>query len=806
MARTGSAQRSLLHLPTQRWSSRRRPSSANIRCAAAEQLDDSLKAGAPAIRDYSSEEARARFAKSLFLGSAFQQRLRIGKVNVTILEAAHLASGGTSASADSSFFIVVSVESKSWRSQNKGRELYSRVDEHAEFFVNRFDAIVRITVFSSDVKADTLIAKLDIPVQDLAGLGTVKRWWLLGVIGRSVPRSASLHLRIAYDVSAFGEAMSIMWATPRVKSALESFDVNTLYNNAKMVKRELKPYADFIIAADNAIRWVDCAKSRQWLACMLLVAFFVTYTFTILHYVFAAILVRNLYVKQRLLSINRTAVEIFRSIDTDKSGTLDLNEIRTAIIKLSERIKVSRLLTDLEIEKMFCKYEDKKLGGLTLENFTELLMSCPSIVGAYAAAWRNDEEDAQQVEIDYLDRFSTEEYDAAWPESVNENSQSKRDSPNGTHSMSLDEAAPSIVQRSADEDAAGIKKPSGPLHGVAKKVINHAARRFAGDDLARFSRELGRLAKHLEIVRAIVVWESNPILSIIAVVANLLLASCHRTWPSWALAVTFVAGLFFIFSEKKMALDQIVCRCTLAFRRYMDLKRGVNLKKNLLEPGSRPFTPHSHKVNVNSAALQSVISGIFSRLDADGSGKLSCDEFCDFLKKCMPDATTKSFCECEDFVRTWLANADANGDNELDFDEFKDIITQAGWTRLLIRDELMWQLQGSGVSCIKLPSRKSFGVARLRSYPTRLTFKEKQLCRTNRRGAEVIVRSDTLIDIASLPGSEQSLTIRFQRGGTLKELALNIGPALRDPLLELLSERLLGRRNEDNGFRSNIQL
>lgn len=777
-----------------------------MRCAATEQLDDSLKSRALAITDYSSDEARARFAKSLFLGGEYQQRLRIGKLNVTVLEAAHLASGGVSPSADASFHIAISVESASWRSPNKGRELYSRVDEHAEFFVNKFDAIVRITVLSSDVKGDTLIAKLDIPVQDLAGLGTVKRWWQLGVIGRSVPRSASLHLLMVYDVSAFGEAMSILWATPRVKSALEPFDINTLYNNAKMVKREVKPYADFFVAADNAIRWVDCAKSRQWLACMLLVALFVTYTFTILHYVLAAILVRNFYVKQRLLSINRTAVEIFRSIDTDKSGTLDLNEIRTAINKLSESIKVSRLLTDLEIEKLFCKYEDKKTGGLTLENFTELLMSCPSIVGAYAAAWRDDEEDVQQVDMDDIDRFSNEEYDAAWHESVGENSQSKRDAPDGAPSMSLDEMAPSIVQRSPDADAVGLKKPAGPLRGVAKKVINHAARRFAGDDLARFSSELGRLAKQLEIVRAIVVWEYNPLVSVMAVLANLLMASCHRSWPSWALAVMSVAGIFFIFSEKKMALDQIVRRCALAVRRYMDLKRGTNLKTDLLEPGSRPFTSHSHKVNVNSAALQSVIAGIFSRLDADGSGKLSCDEFCDFLKQCMPNTTTEAFCECEGFVRTWLANADANGDNELDFDEFKDIITQAGWTQLLIRDELTWQLQGSGVSCIKLPSRKSFGIARFRSHPTRLTLKDQQLCRTNRRGAEIVVPSDALVDITALSGSEQSLTVRFQRGETLKELVLNVGAALRDPLLELLSEQLLGRRTGENGFRSRIQL
>ena len=136
--------------------------------------------------------------------------------------------------------------SDAWRSEQKSdvkkKTLNPYWYEDHEFFVRRHDAVLRVEVYDKDVQSeDDILGFVEIPVKDLSYLGLVKRWFPLEVPPEFEAPAAAVHLHIRYDVSALGEACSMLWAEQKKKPDSTPFDVNGMYRNGLELQKELKP-------------------------------------------------------------------------------------------------------------------------------------------------------------------------------------------------------------------------------------------------------------------------------------------------------------------------------------------------------------------------------------------------------------------------------------------------------------------------------------------------------------------------------------------------------------------------------------
>ena len=205
-------------------------------------LEEARKDHEDAIyEDFTSDAAKKRFKLSVAMGPVYQSRLRIGRLKILLIESANLPAADLGGKSDPYAKLILTGRNKygdEWlperratiRSATVKKDLNPRWHETHEVSVPRHDTVLRVEVYDEDASsADDLLGWCEIPVRDLSFLGLVKRWFPLEVAEGFTAASAAVHLHLEYDVSALGEAASMLWAEqPKAKDATK-FDVNLMY-------------------------------------------------------------------------------------------------------------------------------------------------------------------------------------------------------------------------------------------------------------------------------------------------------------------------------------------------------------------------------------------------------------------------------------------------------------------------------------------------------------------------------------------------------------------------------------------------
>ena len=370
----------------------------------------------------------------------------------------------------------------------------------------------------------------------------------------------------------------------------------------------------------------------------------------------------------------------------------------------------------------------------------------------------------------------------------------------------------------ADED-----ESKGPVKGIAKKMMNLAGRK-AGASPAYGMRQLGATAKDMAFVRKIFEWE-NPKLSAAATCGSCFMFFFHTFCPLWCFAVPVVCGGFFVNSEKMKMVEVFAAKAPAALKRHADLKKwrraGPNHQHALLQPTARPVLREVAKVmpflqtNVNQKLLKSVIFGIFSRLDEDGSGDVNSGELTTFMLEAMPNASPKARAAMGGDehavlkrVQKLVNDFDADKSGSIDKDEFAEIVLRSGCAEVVIQDELLRMLLNEvGMQCTKLPKKGSkygFPNSKMRAHPTslKLTAGEAEspsivegdsakmvLCYTSRSGTEISIDvtavRPTLKDESGIVISHTQLDLATDNVQT-ETLHVTVDKVLRGSLVELL--------------------
>ena len=752
--------------------------------------------------DYLSDEAKKRFKLAVVMGPAYQQRLRIGKLKVKLIEAANLPAADLGGKSDPYARLIITGKNKygnewteekrqTWQSATVKKSLNPGWHEQCEFFVPRYDAVLRVEIYDLDVSsADDLLGSVEIPIKDLSFLGLVKRWVPLEIAEGFTAASAAVHLHLEYEVSALGEASSMLWAEQRKTKDATKFDINLLYTNGMALNKEMKPYLDVATAAEKIVSWKDERKSRTWLAICLFVAFFIEYFWEMLHLAIVALLVHNYFEKKKLDVIRAEAAACFQRIDADGGGSLDRSEIGLAMAELATK-NARPPPPDDEIDALFKKADEDGGGELDLDEFTQLCIDSPSIMGFDKA----EEEAEEEVDDEPEDPEA-----AALLAGAAGGEKKKR----------------SLSFRKPKDDGDRKEDHKGPVSGIAKKMINLAGKK-AGSGPALAMRQLGATAKDVAEVRDLFEWkEPKKTLPILA--GNVFMVLFHYVTPLWMFFVPAVCGAFFVLTEKLKALERVAAKGAKARSRYVELRKlklGTGDRgaiSVLAHPTDRPVLAELSRSTLpgfgkshNKRLIKTVVTGIFSRLDEDGSGSVDGKELTDFIVGAMPNASPRAqamFGGCPTavarVVERLVAKFDVNGDGEIDKAEFTEIVRKTGCVEVLTQDELSRQLHSDGgLQCVKLPTSKSLAFNNARSHATALTlfpapdkpepndggYLVHDLAYTKRKGDKVSVTGIAKVE----PDAAKLNRIAVHAPGLSQPLLFEVSPLFRDPLVDLLT-------------------
>lgn len=762
--------------------------------------------------DYQSDAAKKRFKLSVTMGPVYQRRLRIGNLKILLIEAANLPAADLGGKSDPYAKLILTGKNKygnEWvperrtviQSATVKKDLNPRWHESHDMAVPRHDSVLRVELYDEDASsADDLLGYVEIPVGELAFQGLVKRWFPITVTDDFTAASAAVHLHLEYDVSALGEACSMLWAEqPKAKDTTR-FDVNLMYQHGMALKREMKPYLDAAGALENVLKWKNNRTSAKCLAVGLFVALFIAAFWEMFHAAVCALLVRNYFARRRLDRITAEAAGIFIKIDADGGGSLDRNEIGQAMAELAAK-NGTAIPPEGEIDALFRRADVDGGGGLDLEEFTQLCIDSPSIMG-----FGVDHEEEEEEE----DHHDDEDAEAA----------ALLDGSHGAASPSSARPrfAPALaLLKKKEEDPAKVEDVKGPVSGIAKRMINLAGR-GAGGGPAVAMRSLGSTARDARMMRDLLEWKdakkTAPILA-----GNAFMIVFHALTPMWMFAVPAVIGGFCVLTEKLKAFERVAARGAKARARYVHLHRlkagtadtGGNVV--LASPKERPVLAEvmrTRLINFSSThkrrLIQSVVQGIFSRLDEDGSGSVDADELSQFLILAMPNASPRARAmlggdptAVARVVERLVHKFDANGDGVIDMVEFTEIVRQTGCVEVLLQDELSRQLKSDGgVKCVKLATKKGLFLSsksRARTHPTAITVTPREgeppttagyivhdLAYTTRKGDRRIVGNVATVEPHAV--NEGKIAIRCDDG---EPLYLMVSPLLRDPLVDLLT-------------------
>jgi len=778
-----------------------------------------------AITDYSSRAAERRFAWSVLSGRDFQSRLRIGKLSVRVIEAANLPGvlySSVGEAATSNPYCVLSVEGRAWRTKTARRDLNPRFYEETTFHVHRHDAVLRLEIFDEGEHHDDRLGVLDVEVARLAGhKGHVTRWFRTR--SHLDWTSSAVLLQLRYDVSPLGEACSMLWLDPpKPPKPLPPFDINDFYKNAMAFRKETTPYLDAIADVFNAIKWVDPSKSRVWLFVAFTLAAYWHKFFALLHFVIAALMIYNFFVQREMAKLKKKAAEIFARIDTNNSKTLSLPEVRKCIHELNAKTHLKDAPSDEEMEATFKKYAKNGSHELTLSDWIELVEDFPDdfsdLVGNFSLAYGSRSyRDGVDKDFDDLDGVLDDD--------------------------ALGDDLAAVGGSSSGSSKREVKAIKGKL---AKRVLNTVGRRVSF--LAYASRQFDSMARDLALLRKVI--SMDPTVSAdlckMALAGNLFLCVLHNGLPTTYFFLV-VAMAFFYYSEKRRTVERFAKVGSKALTRYRGLvaKDPAVLDGSILIDDGRPAL-HDAKIrtgDVRTKALQSVVRGIFSRIDTDANGIVEVKEFIDFVLLAIPRATPGIRHNCQDAaptdadvekkVRGVFAefSADPSKGEGITLEEMTNFIIRAGCARILVQDELRRQLTTSmGLSCVKLPSRYNSSTAKASSrdkgkagyvnhfherraaepsptnhvvfgsHQTQLALRGGQLSYTNRHGHAVTLRRVHAVEphptrphILHITHEEADAFASMRRGhhNSAKTLILSMSEVLRDNLFELLDFLLL---------------
>lgn len=773
------------------------------------------------ILDYSSKDAERRFVRSLAWPVAERKKLVIGKVSVRVVEAAYLPS----IEGKPSPYCVVNVENSGWQSKTVRHDNGPTWNEDSvDFYVSKHDAKLSVQVLDQGESHDDVLGCVDIPLEDLAGLGTIRRFYALRS-DEYDEQTGSIHLHITYDVSSVGEAVSRLWIDDRPPpKEYPPFDINHLYSSVFTLRGEMKPYLDAGTDAERLLKWLDVNASRKWFVVAMVLALCVDYLPIIFHVGLAIFLVRNYVRKQQLDKLKSMAVQIFAKIDTDNNGEIDRMELGTALRELIVKAKCECNPTEADIDNLFNRFANHN-HRLELDDLIDLLMYAPKIVWGYDKVAREEEMARQREEqmafepnqeslsiSEDSQASSSSDLEAAISDELNASSHLRR---------SLNGALLRVSRRKGGrrtaEGADEVASSTGPVKGVARKIINLAGRKYTGRSVAWAIRKANFYSTELSKVRIAFSWEI-PKLSWAVLLANLALAYWHFFVPFRISCFVAVLMAFFYYTDKKRAFLKIVGNGKAAYRRFKSLKTKTNLRFDLIEQdeSNLPAIPQRTRGNARTHGLMAVVRGIFSRLDADGDGKVDPDELEQFIRDAVPRAIPelRSSCHVADISNMFVDFNKQRGRAEnapMNLDSLSSFVVRhtSNTAALLVQDELRRQLETSGTKCLKLPSKHETSLPRSTSggsdsarrhhhrhhhifgaHQTLLTLREqKRLGYTNKRGMRVSLDPDTLVDIKS--GRENSIYVLFRDSSETKTIVFSLAPELRDPLLALLRAILL---------------
>ncbi|KAJ8604903.1 hypothetical protein CTAYLR_004324 [Chrysophaeum taylorii] len=778
--------------------------------------------------DYESPEAAQRFVRATLWPIEERRKLRIGKVRVRVVEGAYLPSldGGRP-----SAYCVVDVEERQWRSQAVRRNESPMWREEVELFVSRHDAVLVVEVMDEAESHDDFLGRVSVKLEDLAGLGTtVKRWYALE---GDVANQGSIHLHITYDVSAVGEAMSRAWTNPPPgPPEYPVFDINRLYDSAMGLRRETQPYLNAAEAWERLLKWTDVPWSRAALGAAIVAGIFLEHLFVIIHVLVAAFLVKKYFLKAKLDKLRAQAIEIFAKIDADNNGEIDRAELGVALQDLISRAKCECRPTEDDVSRLFSRFSHD--GKMHLDDLIALLMSYPKIVWGYDKVAREEEQREErrikEEEADADDEISSDlesfEDDATTiVTATTATDDSSSASSSATLRRRFRRRQRKRLEASAAAAAGGSAGSSGPVTGMARKIVNLAGRKYTGRSVAWATRKVQAYASDLAKMRNLFEW-TDPLKSFGFLVFNLGLATWHWYVSFKITWIVFFCLAFFYYSEKKRVALKLIKSGFQAYKRYRDLKERKNLRFDLLEndPANLPAIPDRVR-HPRDHGLQAVLRGIFSRLDADGDGKVNQAEMMEFILTALPLATPKiqqkaSVCvtsletKVRDMFDSFNKHRNSLPDEDIDLDALVEfIVHHTKCSTLFVQDELRRQLETTGVKCVKLPSKHEPAPGRgasLAPHPhvffgahqTLLTLRGQWLRYTNRRGFRVALSPAMLVDVRPSNTSPNVLSVLYKDTTETKTLMFSLSPILRDPLLdylqETLKESLLHRRREDN--------
>ena len=278
--------------------------------------------------------------------------------------------------------------------------------------------------------------------------------------------------------------------------------------------------------------------------------------------------------------------------------------------------------------------------------------------------------------------------------------------------------------------------------GRPEPAVDFHTGKKAGSGPALAMRQLGATAKDVAEVRDLFEWkEPKKTLPILA--GNVFMVLFHYVTPLWMFFVPAVCGAFFVLTEKLKALERVAAKGAKARSRYVELRKlklGTGDRgaiSVLAHPTDRPVLAELSRSTLpgfgkshNKRLIKTVVTGIFSRLDEDGSGSVDGKELTDFIVGAMPNASPRAqamFGGCPTavarVVERLVAKFDVNGDGEIDKAEFTEIVRKTGCVEVLTQDELSRQLHSDGgLQCVKLPTSKSLAFNNARSHATALTL------------------------------------------------------------------------------------
>lgn len=738
--------------------------------------------------EFTTPEAQRRFVSAALWPVASRRELRIGRVKCKVVEAAYLKQHHHEAVTS---YVVIHLEEQVWKSRTVWRQAAPAWRQECEFGVCRHDATLLVQVFAEGESHDDLVGGVEIALADLAGLnGTVRRWY------KMAPYDGWISLHIAYEVSAVGEAMSRVWADPLPeRPPYPPFDINALYNTFMTFSKETKPYMDAATEFELLLKWTDVSRSRAALVAALALSIKVSYFLTVAHLAIAAWLVFQYNEAQRLEHLRSEAAEIFSSFDDDRTGYIDNDEFKRAINGLIDKAQpAGPRPTDDDIDQAFRRFANKD-GYLGQAEFLRLLEAIPKIVWGYDKVAREEQEKLEQEE-----ELLEEDLDEEIQEITRERW--------------------TFFKKKKDKGAGD----DGPIKGVARTVVNLAGRKFTGRSVAWAKGEADVYSKQLAFARCIVEWR-QPALSAAAVAANVVLAAWHCVMPFWLSCAIFWCCAFFYYSEKRRFLEKLVKEGPGAWRRYKDLIGG-NVKSYLLEPdtSNMPVAPKARVCtdDARDVGLRVVIRSIFSRLDADGNGRIDAGELLDFVAAAIPRATPTLRAAClepgtletqvdkiiSDFQRRHANSVGAidskaiqgfQPNETLDISECTTFFTSTTVARILVQDEVRRQLEGTGLACLKLPSKHDGSTSHLPhllgAHDTALTLRGtklhgKKFQYTTRRGAVVSVAAASVLAVA--PSATNVIFVKYKHGlrRDTTTLFFSLSSALRDNLLDLLVDAL----------------